>query len=151
MVQCMKYCGGMFSGYKAILCAVEIIAVGHWCTFEGQLPEDSRVEKIINWGPCGNLTDVHTFLGTIGVAHIFIHNFFHCAHHLTLLTCKGQPFVFGLEQLAVQEDLKQALLNSPALHPIDYNLPSPVIMSVNTSYLAVGFYLCQCNANNPKK
>jgi len=151
VVQRMKYCGGTFSGYKAILCAAEIVAVGHRCTFEGRLPEDSRVEKIVNWGPCGDLTDVRAFLGTIGVARIFIRNFAHRAHHLTLLTRKGQPFVFGPEQLAAQEDLKQALLNSPALRPINYDSPSPVIMSVDTSYLAVGFYLCQCDADDPKK
>ena len=29
VVQRMKYCGGTFSGYKAILCAEEITVVGH--------------------------------------------------------------------------------------------------------------------------
>jgi len=32
-----------------------------------------------------------------------------------MLTRKNYPFVFGPEQIAAQEDLKQALLDSPAL------------------------------------
>ena len=35
--QCMKYCSGMFSGYKAILCTEEITVVGHRCTPEGRI------------------------------------------------------------------------------------------------------------------
>jgi hypothetical protein len=64
---------------------------------------------------------------------------------------KGVPFEFGPEQTAVQEDLKKALLVSPALQPIDYSSNSPVILAVNTSIIAVGFYLCQANPDNPCK
>jgi hypothetical protein len=32
IVQHVKYCGGTFSGYKSLLCAEEIMAVGHCCT-----------------------------------------------------------------------------------------------------------------------
>ena len=62
----MKYCGGTFSGYKTILCAPEITVLGHRCTYEGRLPDTERVAKIVNWGPCENLSDVRAFLGTHG-------------------------------------------------------------------------------------
>jgi hypothetical protein len=39
----------------------------------------------------------------------------------------------------VQEDLKTALLESPALRTIDYTSSAPVILAVDTSYIAVGF------------
>jgi hypothetical protein len=61
------------------------------------------------------LSDVCAFLGTVGVARIFIKNFAHRANALTILTRKNYPFIFGPEQIAAQEDLKQALLDSPAL------------------------------------
>ena len=77
VVQRMKYSGGTFSGYKATLCAEEIMVVGHRCTIEGRLPEEDRVSKVVNWGPCRDLSDVRAFLGTIGVARIFIRNFAH--------------------------------------------------------------------------
>jgi len=81
---------------------------------------------------------------------MFIRNFAHRVHALTRLTRKDQPFVFGPEQIAAQEDLKQALLDSPALRPINYSSSSPVIFAVDTSYIAVGYHLCQCDVDDPK-
>ena len=151
VVQRMKYCGGTFSGYKAVLCAEEIMVVGHRCTPEGRLPDESRVEKLLNWGPCEDVSDVRAFLGTIGVCRMFIRNFAHRASPLTLLTRKNQPFIFGPEQIAAQDDLRQALIESPALRPIDYKSPAPVILAVDTSQIAIGFHLCQCCPDDPRK
>jgi hypothetical protein len=72
VIQHMKYCHGMFSGYKATLCAKEITVVRHQCTIKGRLPDTSRIAKVTNWGPCNNLSDVCAFLGTIGVTRILI-------------------------------------------------------------------------------
>ena len=151
VVQRMKYCGGTFSGYKAILCAEEITVVGHRCTPDGRLPDESCVEKVLNWGPCIDVSDVRAFLGTIGVYRMFIRNFAHRANPLTMLTRKNQPFVFGPEQISAQDDLRQALIESPALRPIDYNLTSSVILAVDTSQITIGFHLCQCSADDPPK
>ena len=46
------------------------------------------------------------------------------------------------------DDLKSALLQSPALRPIDYRSGAPVILSVDTSYIAIGFILLQCDPVN---
>ena len=151
VVQRMKYCGGTFSGYKAILCAEEIAVVGHRCTPEGRLPDESRIAKLLNWGPCKDVSDVRAFLGTIGVCRMFIRNFAHRANPLTMLTRKNQPFVFGPEQIEAQDDLRQALIDSPALRPIDYTSPSPVILAVDSSSIAIGFHLCQCSPDDPRK
>jgi hypothetical protein len=151
IIQRMKYSGGTFSGYKTILCAEEITVLGHRCTINGRLPDQSRVEKIVNWGPCKDLTDVRAFVGTIGVCRLFIKNFAHRAHHLVKLTRKGAEWEFGPDQLAAMEDLKQALLTSPALRPINYKSDAPVILSVDTSYLAIGYILSQSDTENPKR
>ena len=58
IVQHMKYCGGTFSGKKSLLCAREITVVGHVCTLEGRIPDPSRVNKILNWGLCKDLSEV---------------------------------------------------------------------------------------------
>ena len=151
IVQRMKYCGGTFSGYKLYLCVPEIIVVGHLCTFEGRKPERSKVAVIRNWGPCQTLSDVRAFLGTVGLCRIFIKNFAHRAHPLVKLTRKDVPFEFGPEQIAAQEDLKRAVLDSPALRPINYESEAPVILAVDTSHIAVGFYLCQCDPDDRRK
>ena len=150
IVQRMKYSGGTFSGVKTTLCAPEITVLGHRCTFEGRLPDPSRIAKIINWGPCKDLSDVRAFLGTIGVCRLFIRNFAHRAHHLVKLTRKEAEWEFGSDQLNAMDDLRKALLASPALRPIDYTSSAPVILSVDTSHIAVGYILSQCSADNPK-
>jgi hypothetical protein len=150
IVQRMKYSGGTFSGFKSTLCAPEITILGHRCTAQGRLPDQSRLAKIVNWGPCNDLTDVRAFVGTIGVCRLFIKDFAHRAHHLVKLTRKGVPWEFGPEQLAAMKDLKEALLTSPALRPINYRSEAPVILSVDTSYIAVGYILSQCDPDNPR-
>ena len=47
-------------------------------------------------------------------------------------------------------NLRDALINSPALNPLDYELDSPVILVVDTSYIAVGYFLCQCSPEGVK-
>jgi Integrase zinc binding domain/RNase H-like domain found in reverse transcriptase len=150
VVQRMKYSGGTFSGVKTTLCAAEITVLGHRCTFNGRLPDESRIAKILNWGPCKDLSDVRAFLGTIGVCRLFIRNFAYRAHHLVKLTRKEAEWEFGPDQLNAMDDLRQALLKSPALRPIDYDSTAPVILSVDTSHIAVGFILSQCSTENPK-
>src|SRR5277367_1524797 len=145
----MKYSGGTFSGYKLTLCTPEITVLGHRCTFDGKLPDQSRVAKI-DWGPCTDLTDVRAFIGTIGVCRLFIRNFAHRAHHLVKLTRKAAEWKFGSDQLHAMDDLKQALLTSPSLRPINYESPSPVILAVDTSHIAIGYILSQCDPEKPK-
>ncbi|KZT63059.1 hypothetical protein DAEQUDRAFT_654414, partial [Daedalea quercina L-15889] len=45
----MRYAGGTFSGVKSVLIAREIMVIGHRCTPEGRLPDESRVATIRNW------------------------------------------------------------------------------------------------------
>jgi hypothetical protein len=150
VVQRMKYSDGTFSGYKSALCTREITVLGHCCTPKGRLLDPTKVDKVANWGKLFDLTDIHAFLGIVRVCRMFIHNFAHQAHHLTKLTRKDAPFEYGLLQIAVQEDLKQAILNSPALCPINYTSGAAVILLVDTSYLAVGYLLGQCDPNHTR-
>src|SRR5271169_1769572 len=143
VVQRMKYCGGTFSGYKTVLCAEEITVVGHRCTIEGRKPETDRVGVIERWPPCKNLTDVRTFLGTIGVCRVFIKDFARIAGPLNNLLRLNVPFVWEEEQEAAMEELKQALKNAVPLGNIDYESGRTVVLAVDTSYRAVGFYIYQ--------
>jgi RNase H-like domain found in reverse transcriptase len=151
IVQKMKYCRGTFSGYKLQLCVEKCWVLGHCCTFEGRIPDESKVAVIRNWGPCRNLSAVCTFLGTAGVLWIFIKNFVHTAHHLVKLTSKDIGFEWGKKQDKAQEDLKEVVISSHVLRPLDYMSDAPVILAVDTSYIAVGFFLCQCSQANIRK
>ena len=146
----MKYSRGMYSGFKTYLCRPEITVTSHCCTSDSQLPNQSWVSKIINWGPCKDLSDVQAFLSTIGVCQLFIWNFAHWAHHLVKLTHKDIEWEFGLKQIKVMNNLKDTLLKSLALRPLDYKSNTLIILSVDTSHIAIGYLLAQCDLENPQ-
>jgi hypothetical protein len=52
IIQHIKYCGATFSGHKSILCASEIMVVGHICSYEGRVPAAQRIKIITDWAPC---------------------------------------------------------------------------------------------------
>ena len=81
---------------------------------------------------------------------IFICNYSTIARPLTLLTRKGVKFEFGIKQVEAQECLKHAIINSPAIRAIDYTSDVPVILSVDTSYIAIGYVLAQEDLEKPK-
>src|SRR5262245_32729789 len=98
----------------------------------------------MKWTKCSNLTEVHAFLGTIGVSCIFIKDFAKKVHHLNKLTHTGIPFEFRPDQQKAMDNLKQSLLNSSTLSPIDYESSAPVILAVNTCNITIGYFLAQC-------
>ena len=151
VVQRMKYCGGTFSGPKTILCAEEITVVGHRCTINGRKPETDRVGVISRWPECKNITDVRMFLGTVGVCRIFIRDFARIAGPLNKLLRKDVPFEWGMEQTESMNNLKGALENAVPLRNIDYESEGAVVLAVDTSWKAVGFYVYQENPDERKK
>ncbi|KIK11859.1 hypothetical protein PISMIDRAFT_19170 [Pisolithus microcarpus 441] len=56
---------------------------------------------------------------------------------------KDVPFEFSDEHRAAMEYLKTTIVTSPALHSIDYNSALPVILTVDTSNIAVSYILMQ--------
>jgi len=71
----MKYCSGTFSGLKSVVCASEIVVVGHRCMYEGQKPEKDKFKAVMNWGTCRDVSGIHTFVGTVGMCRVFIKDF----------------------------------------------------------------------------
>ena len=149
IIQRVKHAGGTFSGKKLQACVEEGVVIGHRCTPRGRLPEDSRVSLVLKWAPCKDLSSVRAFLGTVGVARIFIKDFAKKAHPLVNLTRKGVPFEWGVAQDRAMDELKQALVDSPALRAIDYESDAAVILGVDTSWMAVGYLLCQQDREKP--
>ena len=149
IIQRLKYVGATCSGTKSTLIAREGMVLGHRCTPLGREPDPSRVDAIRNWGPCQSLTEVRAFLGTVGILRNFILGFAKIAHPLSRLTKKDVPFEWGTAQMDAQKALKAAVLNCPAIRAIDYKSSAPVILAVDTSNIAVGFFLAQCDAQRP--
>ena len=151
VVQRMKYCGGTFSGHKTVLCAEEITVVGHKCTVDGRKPETDRIGVIEKTPPPSDLKDVRKFLGVIGVCRVYIKDFAKLAAPLHYLTRKAVPFNWGPEQEKSMADLKEALAKYVPLGNIDYESDGAVVLAVDTSYKAVGFYIYQEDVVSKKK
>jgi hypothetical protein len=143
VLQRLKYCGATASGTKTLLCGEEGMAVGHLVSYEGRKPEPKRVEIIERWGPCKDLHDVNAFLGTVGTFRMFIKGYAEIVEPINRLKRKGVAFEWGEEQEVAQARVKEMIRNSPALKPIKHDSPNPVILAVDTSYIAVGYFIYQ--------
>ena len=151
VLQRMKYSGGTFSGKKTLVCAAEIEVLGHMCGYNGRKPSDDKIGTIMRWEICENLRDVRAFLGIAGVLRAYIPNFAPRAHELQKMTRKEVPFEWGPKQIASMNAVKEGVENAQSLLPIDYERQGSVVLAVDTSYIAVGFYIYQEDINDPKR
>lgn len=151
VVQRIKYVGCTWSGKKAYLCVPELLIVGHLCCYEGRRADRTKVAKVANWAPCQDLSDVRAFLGTAGLMRIFIKDFAKIARPLVDLTRKGTEFVFGEAEREAQRQLIKAVVESPAVKPINYLSDDKVILAVDTSVIAIGYVLSQMQPGSSTK
>lgn len=144
------HAGGTFSPKKTQICRPEVVIVGQKCTPEGRLPDDQKIEKIKNWPPLTTKTEVRGFLGLCGTVRIWIKNYSAIARPLTELTRATEEFIWDERREHAFEELKQLVSSAPALHPIDYTSDLPVILSVDSSKIAVGFILSQIDKDGKR-
>ena len=143
VIQRIKHAGGTFSAIKSNICVETAIVVGHKCTIDGRLPDDSKVQKVLDWPICRNLMEVRGFLGTLGSLRIFIKDYASHAKPLVHLTKKNVEFHFEEDQLMAMEKLKMFAQNCSAIKAIDYHSDREVTLAVDSSWMAVGFILSQ--------
>lgn len=151
ITQRVKYAGGKFSGKKAYLCCDDLVVLGHCCGYRGRTPEPGNYDKVLNWGVCSTVSEVRAFLGTAGLFRTWILNYAKIAKPIQDLTRTEVPFEWGEKQIQAQAELKECLRNCPALKPLRYLSEDPVILAVDTSYLAIGFYICQLDQGDAKR
>ena len=107
--------------------------IGHRCTYEGQIPDELHVQKIIDWLICHSLMEVRGFLRTMGTIRVFIKNFAMHARPLVQLTRKNVEFEFGGEHLLAMEKMKHFTQECPVIWAINYHSDNEVILSVDSS------------------
>jgi hypothetical protein len=139
----LRHAGATVSAPKIFLATPEVIILGHKCTYEGRIPDDSKVARIKTWPPCSTVTDVRAFLGLSGYMRIWIKDYSSIARPLVNLTRKETAFVWEDQHADAMQALKDAIVASPALIPIDYTTDRPVFLAVDSSTRAVGWILSQ--------
>jgi len=151
ILQRMKYCGGTFSGKKTVICADAIQVLGHQCDYEGRKPTEDTIGVIMRWAKCDNISDVRSFLGITGVLRAYIPSYGIRARELQKLTKKNVNFVWGPEQIKSMELLKEGVRQAKAIRPLDYEGQGNIVLAVDSSYIGIGFYIYQEDANDPKR
>ncbi len=139
----LGHAGATISAKKIFVAVPEVIVLGHKCTYDGRIPDDSKVDKVRTWLPCKTITDVRAFLGTAGTMRIWIKDFSSIAKPLVDLTRKNVDFVWQDEHDLAMESLKQAIISSPALIPINYKSGRTVFLAIDSSYRGVGWVMSQ--------
>ncbi|KAG5354146.1 hypothetical protein C0989_007510 [Termitomyces sp. Mn162] len=81
---------------------------------------------------------------------IFVKYYAKVAAPINKLTQIHTPFVWGEQQQSAMAQLKNLLAASAPLKPLDYESGEAVVLSVDTSWMAVGFGIFQEAPNNPK-
>jgi hypothetical protein len=147
----VKCAGGTFCPTKGQICKPKVTILGQTCTPEGRLPLDDKVKKILNWPIPETPKEIRGFLGLCGTVRIWIKDFSLHTRPLTELYRKGFEFEWTQPRQDAFNKLKTLVSTAPALRGIDYKSKLPVILSVDTSYMAIGFILSQIDENGKRR
>jgi hypothetical protein len=134
------------SAEKSSFGVSEITVVGHLCGPYGRRPNPLKVNVIQLMKDCKNVTEVRRFLGACLFFKIWIPHYGHLAEPLYCLLRKGQQFIWGDQQKKAMTVLKEALQVPPLLRKIDYTEGKYIILTVDTSPLAIGWAVGQDDA-----
>src|SRR6266700_8207694 len=139
----IKCAGATFVATKAQICLPEVLIIGQTCNANGRVPENSKVDKILNWPPLTTPKEVRRFLGLCGGLRIWIPNYSKIVRPLTQLYHKDAEFIWNKERQIAFDEIKNLITQAPALHPKDYTSDTPVILSLDSSRDAAGWILSQ--------
>jgi len=117
----------------------------------GRIPEEGKLDAIMKWDVCKNASQVRSFLGTADVLRSHILGFAQRAHHLKRLTHHNIKFEWGEDQIKSMELLKEGAMQAECLKAIDYENHGDVVLAVDTSWMAIGYYIYQEDKDDPKK
>ena len=121
----------------------EILVVGHQCGWYGRKPNPEKVDAIGKMKACSNTTEVRRFLGACVFYQIWIPHFAHISEALYKLLRKKSKFLWKHEQDLAMEELKKILRSPQVLKQVEYNSGRPVIVTVDTSPIAIGWAVGQ--------
>jgi RNase H-like domain found in reverse transcriptase/Reverse transcriptase (RNA-dependent DNA polymerase) len=103
--------------------------------------DDTKVEKVCNWRPPTNVTEVRKFLGFTGYYRYFIKDYSKIARPLLQLTCLMTTWHWDEDEQTTFETLRQAMINKPVLQQPDFT--KPFFLLTDTSAYGVGAILSQ--------
>jgi hypothetical protein len=115
--------------------------LGIWIT-QGEVQMDNtKVEKVCNWRPPTNVTEVRKFLGFTGYYRYFIKDYLKIAWPLLQLTHLTTTWHWNEDEQMAFETLHQAMISKPVLQ--QPNFTKPFFLLTDASAYGVGAILSQ--------
>jgi hypothetical protein len=103
--------------------------------------DDTKVEKVCNWRPPTNVTEVRKFLGFTGYYCYFIKDYSKIAWPLLQLTHLMSTWHWDEDEQTAFETLCQVMINKPVLRQPDFT--KPFFLLTDASAYGVGAILSQ--------
>jgi RNase H-like domain found in reverse transcriptase/Reverse transcriptase (RNA-dependent DNA polymerase) len=125
-------------------CAFEqpsIKFLGIWITQGEVQMDDTKVEKVRNWKPPTNVTEIRKFLGFTGYYWYFIKDYSKIAQPLLQLTHLSSTWHWNEDEQTAFETLRQAMINKPVLQQPDFT--KPFFLLTDMSAYSMGAILSQ--------
>ena len=146
----IKMAGATFAANKSQICLPEVLIIGQTCNKDGRSPDKTKVDKILNWPNLTDQREVRRFLGLCGTVRIWIPKYSEVIRPLTELYRMNTEFIWN-ERQAAFDKIKSLIASAPALRPIDYTSDNAVVLSVDSSKIAVGMILSQLGDDSKTK
>jgi len=93
----------------------EVEVLGHLLTTKGIKPVPSKIEAIRHWEKPKNISELRSFLGTVGYYRKFIPNFARVVQSLYKLLRKNEEFSWNQECQGIFNNIKEFLIQDPLL------------------------------------
>jgi len=115
--------------------------LGVWVVCRTVQMEQSKVDKVKEWKPPRNVTEVRQFLGFTGYYQYFIQSYSQIARPLLDLTKKATPWHWNNEQQSAFKGLRDKMCEQPVLS--QPNFEKTFYLQTDTSAYGVGAVLSQ--------
>ena len=126
---------------KCFLFQRETNYLGHVISSKGVKCDPAKIEAVKSWHPMKTTRQVKSFLGMVCYYNKFIQNYAEISRPLYDLLVKNRKFVWGDQQQAAFEHLKEALVSAPILAYPSAN--GRYILDTDASNFAYGAVLSQ--------
>jgi hypothetical protein len=126
---------------KCVFGARQLRFLGHVVDADGSRPDPRLVKCIMEYPRPKTRTQIYAFLGLAGFYRRFVKNFAILASPLYELTKNDMPFIWGTEQEASFQCIKEKIVEWPVLRRPDFE--KPFYVKTDACKTGFGAILCQ--------